>query len=456
MPTAVKNPYLEAREAEYEALRTSIEAIQTRATEAKRNLTEDELRSVREMKGKGETLAAEIKDLADIELRSAEVRDLRARVDASLRGADGSGNQGGNAGGVDTELRAARPVGGATTQDRDPGHYRSLADGGRHSFFGDLYAAREKGDADAARRLQEHNRALTTGSAGAGVVAPKWLMDEYASLSRQGRVLANLVRNIPLGDDPRPVTLPKQTAGSDAEVTEQAAENDPIEDDDAWASSVDTVTPKPTAGIQIVSRQMVDMASPAIDQLIYGDLLAAYNLKVEKKIGTAVIAVGTALPASESGTVDVPVTDPAHYARVLVKAAVAVRNARKMPATIAAMSVNRWGEFIDLVDTTGRPLVTGVGDAPTNIMGAADVSSLDGGRFKGLALAPTDGIALDDRFAVLRGQDVLLFESNVMRFRYEQPLGPESIKMGVWGYTAVLIRYGTAAVKRVEITEENV
>lgn len=452
------NIYLETKRKEYEGLRSSIEGLQTRAAEANRGLTEDELRSIAQMNATGEQLFKEIETLTDIELRSASVRDMSAKVQAAMRGEDGSGNQG--APSTDIELRNAgsvRPVGGATAVDRDPGHYRSVQDGGHNSFFGDLYKAREQGDEGAARRLQEHSRALTTGSAGAGIVAPKWLTDEYASLARQGRVLANLVRNIPLGDDPRPITLPKQTAGSDAEVTEQAAENDPIEDDDAFATSVDTVTPKPTAGVQIVSRQMVDMASPAIDLLIYGDLLGAYNLKVEKKIGTALIAVGTALPAAEPGTDTdgVLVTEAAHYSRVFVKAAVAVRNARKLPATIAAMSVNRWGEFIDLRDTTGRPLVTGQGEAGANIVGSADVSSLEGGRYRGVVLAPTDGIALDDRFALARASDILLFESNVMRFRYEQPLGPESIKMGVWGYTGLLIRYGTASVKRVEITADN-
>jgi HK97 family phage major capsid protein len=453
-----ENVYLTTQRKAYEGLRSSIEGLQTRAAEANRGLTEDELRSIAEMKAQGDKLYTEIETLTDVELRSAKVATMQANVQAALRGADGSGNQGPTGG--DTELRninGSRPTGGATTQDRDPGHYRSLQEGGQRSFFGDLYAAREKGDTAAATRLQEHNRALTTGSAGAGVVAPKWLVDEYAALARQGRVLANAVRNIPLGDDPRPMTLPKQTAGADTEVTEQAAENDPIEDDDAWASSVDTVTPKPTAGVQIVSRQMLDMSSPAIDTLLYGDLIAAYNLKVEKKVGTAIIAVGTALPAAEPGTDTdgVLITDKTHYARVFIKAAIAVRNARKLPANLAAMSVNRWGEFLDLVDSTGRPLVTGVGDGPTNIMGAGDVSSMDGGRFRGVPLAPTDGIALDDRFVLLRSSDVLLFESNLLRFRYEQPLGPESIKMGIWGYTAVLVRYGTASIKRVEITADN-
>lgn len=446
-----ENIYLAKRREEYESLRSSIEGLQTRATEANRALTEDELRSIAEMNAQGQKLHAEIETLTDVELRSASVTDMQAKVAAAMRGADGSGNQGGTA--SDDQLRG-RQVGGATANDRDPGHYRSEQSGGRHSFFGDLYAARERGDEGAARRLAEHKRALDTGTEGVGLVAPKWLIDEYAPLARQGRVLANLIRNVPLGNDPRPITLPKQTAGTDTEVVEQAAENDPIEDDDQFDTDVDTVTPKPTAGSQIVSRQMLDMASPAIDGLIYGDLIAAYNLKVEKKIGTAVIAVGTALPATEGA--DVPVTDPSHYSRVMIRAAIAVRNARKLPATIAAMSVNRWGEFLDLTDTTGRPLVvTGAIDGPSNAAGAADVTEVDGGRYRGLRLAPTDGIALDDRFAVLRGNDVLLFESNMMRFRYEQPLGPESIKMGIWAYTAVLIRYGTASVKRVEITEES-
>lgn len=449
------NPYLEMRAKEYDSLSNSIESIQLRAKDANRALTDDELKTVREMSEQGKTLAAEIETLTDAELRSASVRDMNAKVAAALRGADGAGNQGGAAGtGDDVQLRHAGQ-GGAQTRDRDPGHYRSVQQGGRHSFFGDIYAARDRGDADAAQRLAEHNRALSTGSAGAGVVAPKWLLDEFAPLARQGRMLADAVRNIPLGDDPRPLTLPKQTTGADAEVTEQANENDAVEDDDAWGSSVDTVTPKPTAGIQIVSRQMLDMSSPAIDGLIYGDLIAAYNLKIEKKIGSAIIAVGTALPASESGTDEVLVTEAAHYARVFIKAAIAVRNARKLPATLAAMSVNRWGSFLDLTDTTGRPLVTGQNDGPSNVMGVANVSELSGGRYKGVTLAPTDGIALDDRYALVRAADVLLFESNMMRFRYEQPLGPESVKMGIWAYSAVLIRYGTAAVKRVEITVDN-
>ncbi len=142
-----------------------------------------------------------------------------------------------------------RPGRRTQTRDRDPGHYTRSS---RHCFFGDLYHSR-LGDADASQRLAEHNRALTTGVAGAGVVPPHWLAEEFDALARQGRGLCNAVRNIPLGDDPRPITLPKQTAGTDGQIAQQATENTHPGEADAWTSATDMVTPKPFAGLQIVA-----------------------------------------------------------------------------------------------------------------------------------------------------------------------------------------------------------
>ena len=181
-----------------------------------------------------------------------------------------------------------------TTRDRDPGHYRSAVEGGEHSFFADLVHARE-GDSDAATRLQEHNRALSTTVAGAGIVPPVWLTAEYEALARQGRVLAEMVRHIPI-TSPAPMTLQRQTTGTDAVLAEQATENTHPGETDAFATTVDVVTPKPTSGIQVVSRQMIDSTNPAADTLIYGDMLAVYNRKVEDKVTAAVVAAaGTAV-----------------------------------------------------------------------------------------------------------------------------------------------------------------
>lgn len=453
------NPYIDAQRAKYDSLRENIAGFQTRAAEEKRDLTEEELTSIREQSEQAKTIAAEIEQLTEIETRNRKVAELGAKL---LTDDNKPGEQGGQG---DPQTR-----GRFTTQDRDPGHYRREQDGGRHSFFADLYRSRA-GDADAATRLTEHARAeqtragLTTGGNGVGVVPPHWLTNEFETLARQGRALANAVRNIPLGDDPRPLTLPKQTVGTEAAVGEQATENAALADANTWDSDVDVVTPKATAGKQLVSRQMVDMATPAIDLLIYGDLVSVYNMQIEAKVGAAIKAVGTVLAGTGGGatapqpgaTDDTEFSDmsgPDNGSDLALRAAIEVRKARKLPANILAMTVDRYGKFLALKDSTGRPLITDPGTGQSvNVVGVGSVD-VDG-IIHGLGVIATDGMGdgtLPDTFAALRSSDTLLFESNLLRFRFEEQAGPESIVLGIWGYSGVLVRQGTKAVKRVEIT----
>lgn len=422
------NPYLESLQTRYNGLKANIEGLQNRAVEEDRDLTDDELRSVKEMAEQMNGFAEQIEDLGEIEQRNRKVSELAASVLTSGGGDEQAGEQ--------TRGTAL----GLTAQERDPGHYTRNSE---HSFFGDMYRSRVFGDEVASQRLVDHQRALSTGSNGAGVVPPKWLTGEFEELARQGRALANAVRLIPLGNDPRPLTLPKQTGGTDDVVSEQDAENDEVSGTDAYETDVDTVAPKPTAGKQIVSRQMIDMSNPAIDQLIYGDLVSVYNSKVEAKVGKAVLAVGTALSATEDD-----------FADGTIDAAIAVRKGRHQPANIAAMSVGRYGEFLKLKDESGRPLMPsqGTGQA-VNVLGVGSVA-VDG-IFEGLGIVATDGVPSDDKYAVLRASDVLLFESNMLRFRFEEQAGPESIVLGIWGYTATLVRQGTKAVKTVSVSSDD-
>lgn len=432
------NPYLKAQREKYDALRSSIEGLQTRAASEKRDLTADELRSVTEQAASAKSLAETIESLTDVETRNAKVAALAVNVAADV---------------VEESVKnrasttVATRVGATTAVDRDPGHYRA---DGEHSFFADLTRSKH-GDDNASRRIVEHNRALSTGSNGPGIVPPHWLVEEMELVARMGRPLANAVRNIPLGDDPRPITLPKQTVGTDATVLEQSAENDATSATDLYDTDVDTVTMKPTAGIQIVSRQMLDMSSPAVDMLIYGDMLAAYNLKVEKKVGAALVtASGSAVKtyATEAAYAAGTISDD------LVDAAIAVRNQRKLPADILALSVNRYGSLLKLKDDAGRPLIPLESNGPMNVLGVGSVA-VDG-RIHGLGVIPTDGIndgaTYPESIVVLRASDTILFESNVLQFRYEQPLGPESVKLGVWGYTGVIVRQNGKSSKRIIVT----
>lgn len=445
----MSNPYLASLREKYEGLKTSIEGLQQAALDRGEDLNEAELTSIRGMADQAESLHTQISDLTDVELRNRKVGELAAQlmsdaaVDAVKSRTDAEITS------VGRNDRGAR-LGQFTTQDRDPGHYtRSAA----NSFFGDLHRARS-GDDDAARRLVEHNRALSTGTgnAGAGVVPPKWLAEEFELLARQGRALASAVRNIGLGSDPRPITLPKQTVGTDGVLAEQSAENGLTPSTDGWASDVDTVTPKPTTGIQIVSRQMLDMSSPAIDALIYGDMLAAYNQKIEAKVGLALVtAAGTAVTTFANEAAFTAGTLAASDA--VVDAAIAVRNARKLPADILAMGVVRYGAFLKMKDANGRPLIPQETAGPMNVIGTGSVAVE--GRLHGLGVVASDGVSTGtypDSIVAFRSSDTILFESDVLRFRYEEPLGPESVKLGIWAYSAVIVRQAGKSAKRVVVT----
>lgn len=444
------NAYLAKLRQDYDTQKSAITALQETAVSESRDLTEEELTSIRGMSSNCESLHGQITALTDIEVRDRKVQEEAARIvgaadteavrnrsDAVLTSVGGTPAQ-----------RQTTAVSATRAIDRDPGHYTRSAP---NSFFGDLTRARA-GDDDSARRLAEHNRALSTGTgnAGAGIVPPHWLVEEYEALARQGRALASAVRNIGLGSDPRPITLPKQTTGTDAEVVEQSAENAATEDDDAWASDVDTVTPKPTTGIQIVSRQMLDMSSPAIDALIYGDMIAAYNLKVEKKVGAAMVtAAGSAVTTFATNAA---FNNEQDASDAVIDAAIAVRNTRKLPADLIAMGVVRYGEFLKLKDADGRPLIPDASNGPMNAIGVGTVQ-VDG-RMHGLGLIATDGVStgsFPESIIVARAADTILFESDTLRFRYEEPLGPESVKLGIWGYTACIVRQ-TGSVKRIVVT----
>lgn len=455
----MQNKHLAALVSRYNAARDAVNAIQTRAAsdgEHGRDMTPDELGEVEAHTRSMTALAPQIEAAAALETRSRAVAAAAAAVEAGEQVA-GTGADGAPADGVQTRGEhldggeQATRTSSTTTQPRDPGHYTRSSG----SFFGDLVRARE-GDEDSRRRLEEHHRALSTTVAGAGITAPKWLTDEYESLARQGRVLASAVRQIPLGDDPRPITLPRQTGGTDNVVAEQSTENTHPGETDAFATNVDTVTPRPTSGIQVVSRQMIDASSPAVDALIYGDLMAVYNRKIEDKVCAAVVAAaGTAVVtfATEAAWVGTLPAVPADDA--VIDAAMAVWNARKLPATLAVMRTTRWGRFNKLRDGEGRKLHPTSDGGPVNVDGVGSVVSA--GSIEGLPVIATDGLGIGgtsypEDILVLRASDTILFEGNMARFRYEEVAGPESVKLGIWAYTGVIVRQAANSVRRVRIT----
>src|SRR4029079_7503730 len=433
----------------HERARGVIEAAAGANDGAGRERSESEGAAVAADRERAEALSEEISQLVEDELRAARVAAGYAEIGTADE-AEGGGAPGPGGDQERSGSGTEHTTSSTTAQDRDPGHYRSAVEGGEHSFFTDLVRARE-GDEEAATRLTEHNRALSTTVSGAGIVPPRWLTEEYESLARQGRVLAEMVRHIPI-TSPAPMTLPRQTAGTDAVLAEQATENTHPSETDAFATTTDVVTPKPTSGIQVVSRQMIDDTTPAVYALIYGDMLSVYNRKVEDKVSAALVsAAGAAVIALAS---DATNFTAAAAEDAITDAAIAVWNARKLPADVIAMRTSRWGRFMKFRDTAGRRLFPAE-EQLVNVSGRGSVTVP--GSVGGLGVAVTEGLGIGgatypENILVFRSADTILFEGSVLRFRDEEVAGPESVKLGVWAYTACIVRQAANSVRRVQIT----
>lgn len=425
------SPYLARLQAKYDALRADISGVQTRATDADRDLTEDELRTVGEQAAQAKAIYAQIEDATEVEARNRKVAELAASLPKVEEA---------------PAVTETRSTGNAVVTARDPGHYRSVEEGGQNSFFGDMYRAKVLGNVDATKRLDEHTRAVTQATGGTGIIPPKWLVAEYMAIARQTRAVANAVRHLPLGRDPRPIVLPKQTQGIDASpsnLVAQAAEgaNTAAWGADKFTSNTDTLTPAAYAAYQDVSRQLLDSSDPAIDALVFGDLRAAWDTLIEGLVCSAILAGGTATGTTwATQTAWKAGTTPTSPLDAIVDAQTAVAGDQRGMADLVITNFKRFGEFRKLKDSSNRPLMPVSRYGPQNAMGTLD--NLLVGDIEGSDVLASAGVATAvlEKYAVLRRNAVILAESDVLDFTYDQVAGPSAVRMGIWGYVGTLVR----------------
>ena len=450
------NPYLIALREQYKAIKDSIAGVQRGATEGNRQLTDAERASIKSQSERGQQIFEEITMLTAIEERDAKI----AAGEAAIAAATGPNRPQDPALLANGERGRVVPVGGTQTTDRDPGHYGRASSAG--SFFRDIRDSKE-GDDGATKRLQENarhvagargvpeaeGRALTTSSAGTGVIAPKWMTDLFAARTTMGRPLTRAIRNIPLGNDPRPMTLPKETV--DAPVGVQASENTAPIDSPDWDSDTDTVTPITITGRQKVSRQLLDSATPAVDELIASSLQRVYDQIVERR---TVLTIEQANPTLMTATAGSDPTVSTHYNKKIVDAMTEVFATRNLPPDLIFSSVRRYGKALSMTDTTGRQLILpNAAMGPSNSTGTASLrTAFGGGVWHGTEYIATPGEYDDGRVYTLGRDDAIHFESDLLRFRYEEVEGPQTIILGIWGYNAWWVMYKTGSVKGLSIT----
>jgi HK97 family phage major capsid protein len=412
---------------DYRDLTEQYESILNRCADEDRDPTEHETGLLDGLRTQMEPLGSRLIELRDVDDRRFAA--VRAMADApDVPGAD------------------RLPV----VQVRsEPDIYRR--DGGngaeRTSFFRDLLHAQLDHDRDAGGRLERHSmqlRAAGTTTTGAGVVPPNWLFEEFAIIAHGARPWADTLRRVGI-TDANPVNIGIQQAPG-AVVGVQSPENT-VPADGNFNATLLTTSPKTYTGKVDVSRQLVDGSNPAVDGIIYADVMGAYNEQIESAVVTAFEGA-----ASYAATIVYPGTAPVYTQLIdcFIDAGASVRKHRKAPPRVVLCSEGAWAFISKEKDSQGRPLVTTGSHGPMNAYGLGDAVTYGqiAGEVVGLSVVPSWAQVTDNHIFVAKVDDCLLLESSTFNFRYEEVLGPESIRLGVWGYAAPVVgRYAMAIAK---------
>ena len=328
----------------------------------------------------------------------------------------------------------------------EPEVYRRDAGGEGPRFFRDLLHAQLDGDPDAGDRLRRHslmNRAAGTTTTGTGVIPPTWLFEEFAIIAHGARPWADTLRRVGI-TDANPVNIGVQVVPG-AAVTAQASENT-IPNDGSFNVNLLTTSPKTYTGKVDVSRQLLDGSNPAVDGIVYADCMGSYNEQIETAVVNAINgASGFAAVITYPGTAPVYANLPDCF----IDAAASIRKHRKAAPKVVFCSEGAWAYIAKEKDSQGRPLIVTGYHGPVNAYGLGEAITYGqiAGEVTGLSVVAS-WAATDNLLYVAKADDMLLLESSTFNFRYEEVLGPESIRLGVWGYAApVLGRYPSGICK---------
>lgn len=341
----------------------------------------------------------------------------------------------------------------------EPRTYR--ADNGHETkFFADAYRAENLHDRGAQDRIERHMRETEveyrdiTSSTLNGLVPPRYLLEQAATLARAMRPLADLIPSYPLPDTGMTMYVTKVSTGTLTAV--QTSQNTAVQEQDIVTTDV-SIPVVTIAGVQDVSRQALERGA-VTDSLIMADLAADYATRLDYQLisgsgsngqHTGYLNTG-AVTASFTGT-----TIAAFYSK-LVGMLSGVAAGRFAPATLIVMSPRRWHWLLAAADTAGRPLVVPNPGAGFNVIGtgASTVSQI-AGTLAGIPVVVDANVSLvegastnEDRVIVTRHLDAALWENQAMTFHFEQFITPPTtIRLAVWGYSGFTAQRYTAGVQ---------
>lgn len=321
------------------------------------------------------------------------------------------------------------------------------------SFLRD-FGAMHRGDMEAAERWHRHQARLAEvaqvmeRSAGwdgtelhrASDVLTSEIPGAIPNEYLPGLLTPRILKGRPMGDffDRFPITnanpkiFPKVTTSTSVAV--QSAEGAALTGTD-FATTAVTATPLIYGAFTDVSRQALDGADPAAQSMILADLLEAYAQASETVIKTAVEAGSTA-----SG---VAITAATPYAGTLANV-INYYAVRFKSATGAFIPSALFPVLAAQGDTTGRPFLPMIGAVNSDGQTLAEDLSLDlavlTARTK-LSYASTVNVCVFGR-----PNDFVIYESAIAQFSYDQVVGPQAVRLGIWAYLVVGTRLGSLKV----------
>lgn len=245
----------------------------------------------------------------------------------------------------------------------------------------------------------------------------------------KGRPMGSFFTRVPISDSRPRIFAKVTTSGS---VAVQSAEGAALTATDIATTAV-TATPLMYGTYIDVSRQVLDSADPTAEQFVMQDLIEGYAQASETVIKTAVEAGATA-----SGTA---ITAATPYAGVLGNV-IKYYATRFKAAKGAFIPSALFSVLLAQGDTTGRPFLpmTGSMNSDGSVSEGGIQANVLGAATK-LSYASTTNVCV---FAV--PNDYVIYESSVAQFSYDQVVGPQAVRIGIWAYLVAVARLGGLSV----------
>lgn len=356
----------------------------------------------------------------------------------------------------------------------EPATYTPL---GRHSFFADLADASVRGDVEAKERLARHSRETeadqrvahaadearlaaavgyvqgtgydvefrtnpnSTAGTGGEFIPPAWLIDRFASASRAGRPLGDLLNPIPLPPGVNQVNIPRMTTAS---ITGVQTDAQSVASQDLVTVAV-TAPVITVAGQFDVSQQLFDQSPGGFDGPAFIDLNRAYNRNLEIQLlsgtGTGNQALGLLNVTGGTTVAGATFTTIALFWPGIGQAAAGVGNNRLLRPEIALMAPRRWDWIAFSVDSSNRPITS-----PHSEVHSSDLMPAGGedpvGSVGGIPVW-TDGAitagAVADQVIFCRPSDMLLFEGSPRYMATVTPLsGTLQVRLSLHRYVCFI------------------